>query len=111
VPSVFHRTPKYHGRDTAEAPPAYRIRSGIAKWWWTEVALGLYVAVALGYAAASSVYSVVPFLLPLSAGFLYAGLSSRAPLQLDRPLPLLADASPDPGASSPAVPAPGAPTT
>lgn len=79
APASFDRTPKYHGRSAGPPPAGYRARPAIARWWWTEVALGMYVCAALGYATAQACYPVVPFLLPLSTGFLYAGLSSLAP--------------------------------
>ena len=79
APSSFHRTPKYNGRYASVRHPGYRTQPSGARWWWTEVALGIYVSVALGYAASRALYTIVPFLLPLSAGFLYAGFSSLAP--------------------------------
>jgi hypothetical protein len=75
-PASFHRTPKYNGRDVSTTHPGYRSHPGGARWWWAEVALGVYVCAALGYAASQAFYAIVPFLLPLSAGFLYGGLSS-----------------------------------
>ncbi len=75
TPSSFHRTPKYNGRWRL-ATSGYRAHPSGAKWWWTEVGLGIYVSVAVWYAAARSLYGAVPFLLPLSIGLLYTGLSS-----------------------------------
>jgi cellulose synthase/poly-beta-1,6-N-acetylglucosamine synthase-like glycosyltransferase len=76
-PWSFQRTPKYSGPPAASLPSAYRPPGG-AGWWWTEVALGVYLCIALCYAASQAFYSVMPFLLPLSAGFLYSGFSSLA---------------------------------
>ena len=77
VPSSFHRTPKYNG--------TYRQLNHKEYWpqplrarWRGEVALGLYICIALGYAASQALYTALPFLVPLSAGFLYAGISSLA---------------------------------
>ena len=78
APWSFHRTPKYSGRYADVKSSGYRA-SANARWWWTEVVLGLYLCVALGYAASRAFYTVVPFLLPLSAGFLYSGFSALAP--------------------------------
>jgi cellulose synthase/poly-beta-1,6-N-acetylglucosamine synthase-like glycosyltransferase len=81
IPSQFHRTPK-RGHASGRL---YRPHPSQAKGWWTEIALGLYVGVALGYAASESLYAVMPFLVPLSTGFLYAGLSSFQPGHFTRP--------------------------
>jgi len=77
-PWSFQRTPKYSS--SLDGPPssAYRAPGGTG-WWWTEVALGVYLCIALAYAASQAFYTVVPFLLPLSAGFLYSGFSSIVP--------------------------------
>lgn len=82
TPWSFHRTPKYSGR-YGGAPASYQA-DGSVRWWWTEVALGVYLCVALGYAASQAFFTVVPFLLPLSAGFLYSGLSSLVPADTAR---------------------------
>ncbi len=73
----FQRTPKYGDRTTSPAHPGYR-PAGTA-WGWTELVLGAYLSVALAYATIHAVYSLVPFLLPVSAGFLYSGFSAVAP--------------------------------
>ena len=79
VPSTFHRTPKYNGHGAAVRRPGYRghVRGGT--WGLGEVGLGVYVCATLTYAASQALYSVVPFLVPLSAGFLYAGFSALLP--------------------------------
>ncbi|MBI4342667.1 MAG: glycosyltransferase [Candidatus Omnitrophica bacterium] len=84
VPATFHRTPKYRGQADGPRPAGYHSTLSGAKWWVTEVALGLYASAALGYAASQSLYAIVPFLLPMSTGFLYSGLSSLAPDHLVR---------------------------
>ena len=77
-PGSFQRTPKCSGRYADARRHGYRTAVS-AKWWMTELALGVYLCVALGYAASQAFYSVLPFLLPLSAGFLYSGLSAFEP--------------------------------
>lgn len=77
--SPFHRTPKYNGRRRSTQDPAYRRQLRDTPWWWSEVALGLYTVLSISYAALHHLYAVVPFLLPLAAGFLYAGLTSLSP--------------------------------
>ena len=78
VPSTFHRTPKYNGHHASAASAHYR-PGPMGTRQWTELALGLYTCVALGYAASQAYYAVVPFLVPVSAGFWYAGLSAFTP--------------------------------
>lgn len=91
APATFHRTPKYSGLSEL-ARPSYSAAQGGTRWWMTEVALGVYVSAALGYAASNSLYAIVPFLVPMSAGFLYSGLSSLAPNQPAMIEPALASA-------------------
>lgn len=74
APSVFHRTPKYNGHEAAAGAAPYRPQ-GMGVWPWAELALGLYTALTLSYAAAHRYYAVAPFLLLLSIGFWHAGLS------------------------------------
>ncbi|MBI3321317.1 MAG: glycosyltransferase [Candidatus Omnitrophica bacterium] len=78
APSFFYRTPKYHSRHVGAPPATYRVQP-MGTRQWVELALGAYTAVALWYAAANACYAVVPFLLPVSAGFWYAGLSALNP--------------------------------
>ena len=78
APSVFHRTPKYNGHPVAAGAAPYRPQ-GVGAWPWAELALGLYTAFTLSYAACYHYYTVTPFLLLLSTGFWHAGLSSFAP--------------------------------
>ena len=80
TPWSFQRTPKYNGEYADATSPSYRSATHSTRWWWTEVALGLYGCVALAYATIRAYYTVVPFLVPLSAGFLYGGLSSLTPI-------------------------------
>lgn len=84
IPWSFQRTPKYNGTHSGARYPSDRSSAHSARWWWTEVALGLYGCTALAYATIRACYTVVPFLVPLSAGFLYGGLSSLAPLMSAR---------------------------
>ncbi len=77
--SPFHRTPKYNGHRRGTQDPDYRRQASDAVWWWGEVALGLYTLVSISYVLSRHLYAVVPFLLPLAAGFLYAGCTSLAP--------------------------------
>ena len=95
APWSFQRTPKYSGRYADAHSSSYRATN--VRWWWTEVVLGLYLCVALGYAASRAFYTVVPFLLPLSAGFLYSGFSALAPggsLRAEPDTPLAASIEP-----------------
>jgi hypothetical protein len=78
LPSPFHRTPKYDGQWSSSQHPGYRPHP-LGTRWWGELLLGAYLCVALAYAASQALYAVFPFLLPLSAGFLYAGFSSLTP--------------------------------
>ncbi len=80
TPSSFTRTPKYNGQADGPKHASYRPdRSAAAAWWGAEVALGLYICTTAAYAVSHQLYGSVPFLVPLSAGFLYAGLSSVQP--------------------------------
>lgn len=90
IPSTFHRTPKYNGRRASAASGPYRPQA-IGARHWTELALGLYTCVALGYAASQACYAVVPFLVPVSAGFWYAGLSAFTPAASAASRPALPD--------------------
>ena len=102
VPSAFHRTPKY--RDATDTSrPTYRAQPGTTRWWWTEVALGVYVCIALGYAASRALYTMVPFLIPLSAGFLFSGLSALVPLDNRMPPSVVSTEETLPAALEPVV--------
>lgn len=86
IRSPFHRTPKYCGQRALFRNGRARPNPAGASGGWVEAVVGIYLCVALAYAASQACYAVLPFLLPVSAGFLYAGLSAVAPEGLLTPM-------------------------
>jgi len=76
TPSGFDRTPKHNGRRVPRRPPDYTPQPYGTRWWYGELGVGMYAVVILGYAVSRAFYAAVLFLLPISAGLLYAGVSS-----------------------------------
>src|SRR5579872_615576 len=74
--SEFARTPKFkiEGKKDTFVAKKYRNKSG---WMpYAEVALGLYFALTVVYAAANENYATIPFLLLFVWGYLYTGFMS-----------------------------------
>jgi hypothetical protein len=97
--SPFVRTPKYalQGRGDSWRGKVYR--PPLSAWAFAELALALYAAVTLGYAAARGHWLAVPFLFLYFVGGAYIGFLSvahawaarprRRPSRERRPLPVL----------------------
>ncbi|MGD8396410.1 MAG: glycosyltransferase family 2 protein [Candidatus Eiseniibacteriota bacterium] len=90
--SPFLRTPKYRIESTRDPWWRRRYRPRASQLAILEMLLGIYVLVAIVYAAASGSYMIIPFLALYVAGFLYVGLMSI--LQGRRRGALVAAASP-----------------
>src|SRR6204780_5401281 len=82
--SEFARTPKYkiEGKKDTFVSKKYRNKAG---WMpYAEVALGLYFALTVVYAAANENYATIPFLLLFVWGYLYTGFMSLGQSYLSR---------------------------
>src|SRR5579862_2688326 len=82
--SEFARTPKFkiEGKKDTFVAKKYRNKSG---WMpYAEVALGLYFALTVVYAAANENYATIPFLLLFVWGYLYTGFMSLGQSYLSR---------------------------
>jgi cellulose synthase/poly-beta-1,6-N-acetylglucosamine synthase-like glycosyltransferase len=82
--SEFARTPKFRieGKQDTFVAKKYRNKSG---WLpYAEVALGLYFALTVVYAAANENYATIPFLLLFVWGYLYTGFMSLGQSYLSR---------------------------
>jgi cellulose synthase/poly-beta-1,6-N-acetylglucosamine synthase-like glycosyltransferase len=82
--SEFARTPKFRieGKKDTFVAKKYRNKSG---WLpYAEVALGLYFALTVVYAAANENYATIPFLLLFVWGYLYTGFMSLGQSYLSR---------------------------
>jgi hypothetical protein len=72
----FVRTPKYRIESSSDAWQVKSYRGSTGCLPWVEIGLGLYLTVAVAYAAAHQVIGTVPFLVLFQVGFLYTGFMS-----------------------------------
>lgn len=76
----FHRTPKLAIASSKKfrLQPSYLLpRQGL---WGIELLIGFYIIGVILYACAHQFYGIIPFLIPIGFGFLYAGFGSVIPL-------------------------------
>jgi cellulose synthase/poly-beta-1,6-N-acetylglucosamine synthase-like glycosyltransferase len=87
VKSEFVRTPKYRVEAGAQKKASWgkkSYRKGAGWMPFAEVLLGLYFALAVGYAFQNENYATLPFLMLFVWGYLYTGLMSLAQTYLER---------------------------
>ena len=74
--SSFVRTPKYRIESSADGWKQKKYRGLGSLLPWLELAIGLYFAVTVAYAASYQVLGSIPFLVLFQVGFLYTGVLS-----------------------------------
>jgi hypothetical protein len=72
----FVRTPKHRIESASDRWEANKYRGKVGVQPLAEIALGLNLTLAVGYAVAHQVYGTLPFLVLFQIGFLYSGLVS-----------------------------------